>query len=73
MKYENVDWKNGENSPVLHAMDIVKDCPDLYNKVSIYLYKFFGDKIIGAPISAIVTLAIIRDREGWFNDGTNEI
>ena len=73
MKYENVDWKYGEDSPVWHAIDIMKDCPDLYNKVSMYLYKLFGDKIVGAQISAIVTLAIIRDREGWFDDGKNEI
>ena len=68
MKYENVDWKNGEESPIIHALDIVRDYPTLYNKVSIYLYKLFGDKVVGATISTIVTLAIIRDREGWFDE-----
>ena len=67
MKYENIDWKFGEDSPLIHALAVVRDYPDLYNKVSMYLYKLFGDKLIGAPISTIVTLAIIRDREGWFD------
>ena len=67
MKYENVDWKNGEESPIIHALDIVRCCPDLYNKVNLYLYKLYGDKPVGAAVSIIVTLAIIRDREGWFD------
>lgn len=68
MKYEDFEWKNGENSPALHVVEIAGKDPELYNKVSNYLYKLYGDKLPGAVLTSLVTTAILRDREGWFND-----
>lgn len=67
MKYEEFEWKYGEDSPAVHACDVAGNDAELFNKVSLYLSNLYGDKPVGAVVTALVTMAILRDREGWFD------
>lgn len=70
MKYEEFEWKDGESSPALHACDVASSDAKLFNKVSVYLSKLYGDKPVGAVVTAVVTMAICEIGKAGLNKCT---